>query len=161
MSRPVHGGTVFLADEQSDDAGSVDLAALALHVLDHERYPERVEVTVLLVDEPTMAGYNERFMGRDGATDVLAFPLEPLTAGTAPEIRAIDPPINLGDVVISPAYVARQAERYEVTLDDELALMLVHGMLHLMGWDHPDDAEAEAMETREAAILARVGRTRR
>lgn len=161
MSRPIHGGTIFLADEQADDVGSIDLSGLALHVLDHEGYPERVEVTVLLVDEPTIAGYNERFMGREGPTDVLAFPLEPLSAGRAPELKAVDPPINLGDVVIAPSYVARQAEEYGVTLEDELALMLVHGMLHLMGWDHPDDSEAEAMEAREAAILARVGRVRR
>ena len=161
MSRPIHAGTVFLANEQADDVGEIDLSALALHVLEHEGYPDRVEVTVLLVDEPTIAGYNERFMGRDGATDVLAFPLEPLKAGTAPEIREIDPPMNLGDVVIAPSYVTRQAAEFGVTLEDELALMLVHGMLHLMGWDHPDDEDAEAMEAREGAILARVGRTRR
>lgn len=161
MSRPIHAGTVFLANEQADDVSGLDLSALALHVLDHEAYPGRVEVTVLLVDEPTISGYNERFMGREGATDVLAFPLEPLKAGTAPEIREADPPMNLGDVVIAPSYVARQAVEYGVTLEDELALMLVHGMLHLMGWDHPDDTDAEAMEAREAEILARVGRTRR
>lgn len=158
---PPHAGTVFLADEQPADTSRAALATLALHVLAHERYPDRVEVTVLLVDEETIASYNERFMGREGPTDVLAFPLEPLVPGQAPEVLADDPPLNLGDIVISPSYVARQAEEYEVTFDDELSLMLVHGMLHLMGWDHPDDDAAEAMEAREAAILSRVGRGRR
>jgi probable rRNA maturation factor len=63
--------------------------------------------------------------------------------------------------VLAPAYVARQADDLGVPIDDELALMLVHGLLHLMGWDHPDDESAAAMEAREAAILARVGRGRR
>ncbi len=158
---PPHAGTVFLADEQAVDASGAKLATLALHVLAHERYPDRVEVTILLVDEETIASYNERFMGREGPTDVLAFPLEPLVAGVAPEVSSDDPPINLGDIVIAPSYVARQASEFGVTVEDELSLMVVHGMLHLMGWDHPDDADAEAMEAREAAILGRVGRSRR
>jgi probable rRNA maturation factor len=158
---PPHPGTVFLADEQDVDASGAGLATLALHVLAHEGYPDRVEVTVLLVDEETISSYNERFMGREGPTDVLAFPLEPLEPGVAPELRPDDPPINLGDIVIAPSYVARQAEEFGVTTDDELALMVVHGMLHLMGWDHPDDDAAEAMEAREGAILGRVGRDRR
>ena len=161
MSRPPHPGTVFLADEQTDEVGGLDLATLVLHVLAHERYPERVEVTVLLVDEPTMASYNERFLHREGSTDVLAFPLEPLEPGRPPEVHPDDPPLNLGDVVIAPAYVARQAADLGVSVDDEVALMVVHGLLHLMGWDHPDDESAAAMEARESTILARVGRDRR
>jgi probable rRNA maturation factor len=158
---PPHAGTVYLADEQTVDVSGASLANLALHVLAHEGYPDRVEVTILFVDEETIGSYNERFMGREGPTDVLAFPLEPLVAGVSPEVLADDPPINLGDIVIAPSYVARQAEDFGVPLDDELALMVVHGMLHLMGWDHPDDDAAAAMEAREAAVLARVGRSRR
>lgn len=161
MSRGTHVGEVFLADEQPDDLDGVDLALLARHVLAHEEYPDRVEVTVLLVDEQTIAAYNERFMGRSGPTDVLAFPLEPLEPGVVPDVPSAGPPLNLGDVVIAPAYVARQAADHDVAYGDELALMLVHGMLHLMGWDHPDDDAAEAMEAREASILSRVGRARR
>jgi probable rRNA maturation factor len=152
--------TVFLADEQEVPVPTEDLRELACAVLDAEGYPERVEVTILLVDDDTMTGYNESFMGRDGPTDVLAFPLEELVAGQAPSLSPHDPPIHLGDIVISPDYVQRQAADRGVEFLDELSLMVVHGMLHLMGWDHPDEEIAERMERREAEILSSVGRSR-
>ncbi len=152
--------TVFLADEQEVPVPTDDLRGLARVVLAAEGYPDRAEVTILLVDDDTMAGYNESFMGRHGPTDVLAFPLEALTPGEAPMISPDDPPIHLGDIVISPDYVRRQATDRDVEFLDELSLMVVHGMLHLMGWDHPDDEIAERMERREAEILSSVGRNR-
>lgn len=152
--------TVFVADEQDVDVPTDEVRALAAAVLADEGYPEGVEVTLLLVDEVTMEGYNERFMGRVGATDVLAFPLEDLTPGKAPTPSPGDPPLLLGDIVIAPSYVRRQAEERGVAFHDELALMVVHGMLHLMGWDHADDEQAERMERREAGILASVGKVR-
>jgi probable rRNA maturation factor len=152
--------TVFLADEQNVVVPADDLRALAGVVIESEGYSDRVEVTILLVDDDTMAGYNEQFMGRDGPTDVLAFPIEALTPGTAPHLSPHDPPLHLGDIVISPTYVQQQATERSVGFHDELSLMIVHGMLHLMGWDHPDDELAEHMERREAEILASVGRER-
>ncbi len=62
--------------------------------------------------------------------------------------------MNLGDVYICPAYVKRQAEREGVAYETEMALMVVHGILHLLGYDHELDAEAEAMESRERDLLA-------
>jgi probable rRNA maturation factor len=61
----------------------------------------------------------------------------------------------VGDVVICPAVAARNALEHEVTLDDEMALLIVHGVLHLRGWDHLIDEEAEQMEARERELLAR------
>lgn len=152
--------TVFVADEQDEEIPAGALKELAEVVLSHEGYPPDTEVTVLFVDEESIAGYNERFMGREGPTDVLAFPLEQLEAGVAPPPRRGGPPLHLGDVIIAPAKVAKQAADRDVAFDDEMSLMVVHGMLHLMGWDHPDDDLAEQMEAREAAILAEVGRQR-
>lgn len=162
MSRTIHPATVYFADEQAESLPDLDIPALVLHVLDHEHMPARTEVTVLLVDEPSIAEYNQRFMGKEGPTDVLSFPLEEFVPGEeVAEPAPSDPPINVGDVVIAPSYVRRQAVDFEVEFGDELALMVVHGMLHLLGWDHETDEEAELMEAREAAILARVGRKRR
>lgn len=152
--------TIFLADEQGVPVPADDLRHLAAVVAEHEGYPDSIEVTVLLVDDETIAGYNQRFMSREGPTDVLAFPLEALIPGEAPEWDDGDAPIHLGDIVISPGYVQRQATERGIEFLDELSLMVVHGMLHLMGWDHPDDELAEEMEARETAILARVGRIR-
>jgi probable rRNA maturation factor len=67
----------------------------------------------------------------------------------------------LGDVLVAPAYVRRQAEELGVTFDDEMALMVTHGILHLMGYDHEEDFDAERMESRERELLRMVGRSPR
>lgn len=153
--------SVFVANEQTETVGLPDLHALAEMILREEGYPEDAEVNLLLVDETEMASYNGRFLDRDGATDVLAFPVEELLPGLVPDSDPQGPPLMLGDVVIAPSYVRRQAGEHGVTYEDEMALMVTHGILHLLGYDHLDDGEAERMEDRERQLLAMVGRRRR
>ena len=153
--------SAFLADEQQEQLDLTGLHSLAELVLREESYPDSTELTVLFVDESEMSSYNARFLDRDEPTDVLAFPVEDLTAGEVPEIDPFGPPLILGDVIIAPTYVGRQAEDMEVSLEDEMALMVTHGILHLIGYDHQTDQEAELMEGREAEILGLVGRVRR
>lgn len=152
--------SVFLADEQSERVGLDDLHSLAELVLAEEGYPEDAEVTVLLVDESEMASYNERFLDREGSTDVLAFPVEALLPGVVPDHDPHGPPFVLGDVVIAPSYVRRQADEQGIRFEDEMALMVTHGILHLLGYDHVDDDEAERMEERERHLLAKMGLVR-
>ena len=152
--------SVFLADEQDEEVSVEPLRQLVLNTLNHERYPNEVEVTVVLVDEEAITSYNERFMNKTGPTDVLSFPLEHLVYDVAPAHRLGDAPLNLGDVIIAPKYVRRQAEGRGVDFEDEMALMVVHGMLHLMGWDHLTDEDADYMEAREATILKTIGKRR-
>ena len=153
--------SVFLADEQSFDVRTEDLRNLAQLVLSEEGYPESTELAILLVSEQEMAGYNQRFLERDGPTDVLAFPVESLLPGVVPDIDPHGPPLVAGDIIISPRYVERQAGSFGVGFDDEMALMVTHGVLHLLGYDHETDSEAEHMEQRERDVLAKVGRKRR
>lgn len=153
--------SVFVADEQGDVFGLSELHQLAETVMREEGYPDDAEVTLLFVDESEMASYNERFLDRHGATDVLSFPVEELIPGVVPDTDPQGPPLMLGDVVIAPAYVKRQAEEMGVTYEDEMALMVTHGILHLLGYDHTEDDEAERMEDRERHLLSIVGRTRR
>lgn len=153
--------SVFVADEQKETVGLGDLRALADLVLREEGFPDDAEVTLLFVDETEMASYNQRFLERHGATDVLAFPVEELLPGVVPEPDPRGPPLMLGDVVIAPAYVRRQALDHGVSFDDEMALMVTHGILHLVGYDHVEDDEAERMEERERELLAKAGRRRR
>ena len=156
---------VFVADEQAD--GEVDLdrwAALARRVLEDRQVHGEVEVSILFVDEPSIAALNEQFLGRTGPTDVLAFPIEdeppvggrsPDSGGRGPGADAEEEPLTLlGDVVICPAVAARDAAERATTLDDELALLVVHGLLHLLGMDHETDEEAEAMERLERQLLS-------
>ncbi len=149
--------SVFLADEQGESVDLIQLRHLAELVLSEEGYPDETEVTVLLVTDDEMASYNERFLERSGPTDVLAFPVEELMPGVVPDHDQNGPPLAIGDVIVAPAYVARQAAEHDNGFADEMALMVAHGILHLLGYDHIDDDDAEAMERREAELLALVG----
>jgi probable rRNA maturation factor len=160
---------VYAADEQADRAIDLDRwAALARDVLTDRRLRGDVEVSLLFVDEDAIAALNEQFLGRTGPTDVLAFPIEdepvpggrsPDTGGTGPGTDPSDDPLMLlGDVVICPAVAARNAVDHEVTVSDELALLVVHGLLHLLGMDHETAREAEEMEALERRLLGRYHR---
>lgn len=153
--------SIFLADEQTTEVDLAALRSLAELVLLEEGYDDDAEVTLLFVTEPEMASYNRRFLDRDGPTDVLAFPVEELLPGVVPEAHPQGPPLVLGDVIIAPDYVRRQAADFEVTFENEMALMVTHGVLHLLGYDHTTDDEAERMEARERELLAMKGWTRR
>jgi len=161
---------IYAADEQSDHPVAVDRwAALARSVLEAEGVVSDTEVSLLFVDEAAIAALNERFLDKAGPTDVLSFPIEdevdrggrsPDEGGTGPaSIEAdTDHHLLLGDVVICPAVAARNAVDHGVIFDDEIALLVVHGILHLLGMDHVADEEAERMERREQQLLARYHR---
>ena len=157
---------VFCADEQSDH--TLDLGRwqrLALNVLLDEGVTGAAELTVIFADKATMENLNRQYMGKAGPTDVLAFPLDAVEASRTPGPGAQskspdkslphlgDLPLLLGDVVICPAVAFDQASVHAGTFDDEIALLLVHGMLHVLGEDH-DTAESERrMHERERAHL--------
>jgi probable rRNA maturation factor len=160
---------VYAADEQADRAVDLDRwTALARDVLTDRRLRGDVEVSLLFVAEDAIAALNKQFLGRPGPTDVLAFPIEdepapggrsPDTGGSGPGTDPSDDPIMLlGDVVICPAVAARNAVEHEVAVDDELALLVVHGLLHLLGMDHETTREAEEMEALERQLLGRYHR---
>ena len=157
---------VFCADEQSAIAVDLDRwQALAQAVLHEEGVRGLAELSVLFVGEVEMAELNERHMGKEGPTDVLSFPIDAaeaelvLTAeppSRGPDRSPPDPddmPLLLGDVVICPSVAARQASTHAGTLDDELALLLVHGILHVLGHDHDDEPSTAAMRARELHLL--------
>jgi probable rRNA maturation factor len=155
---------VFGADEQADcEVALAAMVALSRSVLEAEGVRNGAEVSLLFVDEAAIAELNERFLGKTGSTDVLSFPLEdePLASGRQPDSGGTgpgepvedEPPDLLGDVVVCPKVAASNAVRDGVGFDDELALLVVHGTLHLLGWDHADEAEATAMEARERELL--------
>lgn len=153
--------SIFVADEQSQPLDLPGLRNLASLVISAEGYPDNAEATLLLVSNDEMTAYNKRFLNREGPTDVLAFPVETLTPGVVPETDPSGPPLLLGDVIVAPAYIEEQASDYGVSFDDEISLMVTHGLLHLLGYDHQNDAEAEIMEGRERSILSLVGKERR
>lgn len=120
---------------------------LALHVLRMEAAPEESELSIALVDEAEMAHLNSQYRGVDAPTDVLSFGCDDPCAAVAGE------PITLGDVIIAPDVAERQAEEYGTTVEAELNLLLVHGILHLLGYDHEADEDAAVMQERERVLL--------
>lgn len=162
---------VFAADEQS--AVKVDAlrwVRLAKEVLEAEGVRGEAELSLLFVEEDVIADLNKRFLGKDGPTDVLSFPIDddaiergrsPDSGGSGPGTLPPEPsdlPTLLGDVVICPKVAERNGPTHAGTYDDEMALLVVHGILHLLGMDHVDDDEAELMEARERDLLARFHR---
>ncbi|MEN8234336.1 MAG: rRNA maturation RNase YbeY [Actinomycetota bacterium] len=151
---------VLFADEQDEPIVTDELLRLAELVLEEEGLDSETGVSLVLIDEEQMAELNERHMDKTGSTDVLSFPIESAMPGAPPMPVPGGPPIELGDVFIAPTVVRRNAEERNVRFEDELALMVVHGLLHLLGWDHIDEKDAVQMEARESALLERVGRVR-
>jgi len=109
---------------------------------------DTAELSVRIVDEVESQELNHRYRGKDKPTNVLSFPAD------LPE--DLDLPL-LGDLVICAPVVAREAEQQRKETDAHWAHMVVHGTLHLLGFDHIDDAEAEAMERLETELLAGLG----
>ncbi len=160
---------VFAADEQQ--AHPVDVARwaeLARQVLAARGVKGETEVSLLFEDEPAIAALNEQYLGQAGPTDVLSFPIEddPVSSGRSPDYGGSGPGADpeevaltlLGDVVVCPAVAARNADEHQVSVEDEMALLVVHGLLHLLGMDHEKDAEAERMEALERQLLDRFYR---
>lgn len=107
------------------------------------------ELGVTFTDDDCIAELNRQWRGRAGPTNVLSFPLVELTPGA-------EMPPMLGDIVIAFETVAREAQEQEKPFIDHLTHLLVHGLLHLVGYDHMNDDEAETMEALERRILERL-----
>ncbi|WP_336976166.1 rRNA maturation RNase YbeY [Brevundimonas nasdae] len=103
------------------------------------------DIVVLLTDDAAVRELNGRFRDKDKPTNVLSFPA---TENAFP---------HLGDIVLAYGVCATEAEAQGKTLADHLSHLVVHGVLHLLGRDHEDDAEAEEMEAEEREILAQIG----
>jgi probable rRNA maturation factor len=158
---------VFGANEQSDvEVDVVRWVRLAQLVLAEERVPGVAELSLIFVDEQSITDLNERFLGGTGPTDVLAFPMDddvvlggrqPDQGGRGPgaPAEAGEPPSLIGDVVVCPQVAAAQAPEHGWTTEEELALLVVHGVLHLLNYDHADPREHAAMQRRERELLAR------
>ena len=109
------------------------------------------ELSVLLCDDETIARLNGQWRGQQKPTNVLSFPAPPLQS-TVPDEK-----IPLGDIAIAYETLAREAEENGKTVSEHLSHLAVHGFLHLLGYDHHMDDEAERMERLERDILARIG----
>ncbi|MGB3736851.1 MAG: rRNA maturation RNase YbeY [Ilumatobacter sp.] len=103
------------------------------------------ELTLTFVDAAEIAELNAEYMGQTGPTDVLSFPMDDEAMPGVPTL--------LGDIVVCPEVAEAQFAEHAGTFDDEIALLVVHGVLHVLGHDHAEDAEATLMREREVTLL--------
>mgnify|MGYP001185590131 CR=1 FL=1 len=150
----------FGIDVQCDDArwqpylGLVEMRLGALaHIL---ALPAHGEVSVKLTDDRRISDLNSDFLGKSGATNVLSFPAQDFTA---PAEQNVFPDIafSLGDIVLAFDTLSCEAGAADKDFADHLTHLLVHGLLHLLGYDHQNDADAMQMEAREVVLLAGFG----
>jgi len=135
---------VDVLDESGADTDVVALTRLCRFVMRRMRLHPATELTVRLVDADTMAVLNKQWMDQDGPTDVLSFPMDELTPGS--DDAADDQESGyLGDIAVCPQVAAQQAPAAGHSTSDELQLLVVHGILHLLGYDHASPDEHREM----------------
>ena len=110
------------------------------------------EISLVFTDDAHVRRLNQQWRGLDRPTNVLSFP------GPAPDgTKAASSPVLLGDIVLAFETIAREGDLEKIPLEHHIAHLVIHGFLHLLGQDHADSVEAEAMEAAEARALARIG----
>jgi probable rRNA maturation factor len=143
--------SVDIANESGLEADSPGLVRLATFALEQLRIHPQAELSILLVDEDTMSAYHEKYLGEPGPTDVLSFPMDELR----PPSDDDEPPEGLlGDVVLCPAVTSRQAAEHGRSAQAEAEYLLVHGLLHLLGYDHAEPEEKAEMFALKDRLLA-------
>lgn len=114
-----------------------------------------VEVSVLLTGDEALAKLNREYRGREGPTNVLSFSVaDPSVLGDAAVAQA---PVLLGDVAVAYETAVAEANLAGLAIEDHMRHLVVHGVLHLLGYDHVDDSDAERMEALEVSVLAQIG----
>ncbi|MDO5117665.1 MAG: rRNA maturation RNase YbeY [Eggerthellaceae bacterium] len=146
----------FNYEYREDELAKLSLGELAEFVLEHEECPENTEVSISFVDNDRIAELNESYRGIAGPTDVLSFECDGAEddAGFADVNIECETVYELGDIIIAPDVAEAQCAEYGNTFIQELSLLLTHGLLHLCGYDHMTDEEAEVMEAREKELLS-------
>lgn len=132
-----------------DVPGDAELTRAARAAFQAVAETSNCEISLLLTSDDEIRALNRNWLGKDQPTNVLSFPLGEMAHGKDPR--------SLGDVVLACETVTREAELRGIEIGQHSAHLVVHGVLHLLGYDHANDCEAERMETLEIRILATLG----
>jgi probable rRNA maturation factor len=145
-----------LASDCSDIPKQADIQLWLDTLLSHQNIAEK-EMTVRIVDETEIQQLNQQYRGKDKTTNVLSFPFE-MPELTLPDGVDMDESMSdfLGDIVICAQVVKQESKEQNKQLSDHWAHMLIHGTLHLLGYDHIEEQDAEEMESIEIAILQKL-----
>jgi probable rRNA maturation factor len=144
--------TIEIANESGVEIDELSLVSVSRFVLDRLEINALAELSILLMDVDAMSELHVKWMGESGPTDVMSFPMDELETARRPD-EAGPGPALLGDVVLCPAVALDQAGQAGHSLDDELSLLTVHGILHLLGYDHAEPSDEREMFTLQNELL--------
>lgn len=147
--------SIDIANESGWEGYEEGLVSQAEFVLERLRIHPQAELSLVLVDEDAMSVLHERWMDESGPTDVLSFPMDELRPGTD---QGSTEPGLLGDVVICPAVASKQAAAAGHGQREELGVLLTHGILHLLGYDHAEPEEERLMFGLQGQLVAEWNR---
>ena len=140
-----------LVEQGSDLLEGLEIEALACFVLDQMKCPETTDVTISFVSNDRIHELNRDYRGIDRPTDVLSFECDNIPFEDEDVSSGFE--YELGDVIIAPEVALAQTHEFGTTFEEEISLLVVHGLLHLCGYDHIEDDEAEIMEALERKLL--------
>lgn len=141
-----------MSNESGVDVSEEELISVARFVIRRMKVNPAAELSMVLLDEGAMADLHMRWMDLPGPTDVMSFPMDEIEPGGRPD--APEPgPSMLGDIVLCPQFAAGQAAAAGHSLGHELALLTIHGVLHLLGYDHAEPDEEKEMFTLQGRLL--------
>ena len=134
---------------------SEQMHAIMQKILDILNYSD-FDIGILLTNNKTIRDYNRSYRNKDKPTDILSFSYHPdLKPGKRIRVKTEEDK-NLGDLILSLEYIKKEAEKLNVSLDERLKVLLVHGVCHLLGYDHVTDAQWRSMRAKEAVILKKL-----
>ncbi len=142
--------SIEINNETSFELDHNRILRLAEHALDKMRVHPAAELAIQFIDEEPMAELHVQWMDEPGPTDVLSFPMDELRPGAEGELTQ---PGLLGDIVVCPAYAVKQAQDAGHELINEVLLLVTHGILHLLGYDHAEPDEEREMFGTQKDIL--------
>ncbi|TWF91611.1 rRNA maturation RNase YbeY [Saccharopolyspora dendranthemae] len=145
--------TIEIANESGVAVPEETIVSVARFALDKMSVSQLAELSIVLVDLDVMADLHERWMDLPGPTDVMSFPMDEYDSARRPDSAGSGPAL-LGDIVLCPAFARDQAKKAGHSTLDELHLLTVHGVLHLLGYDHAEPEEEREMFGLQNRILA-------
>jgi len=129
------------------------MAAAMTWVLDQHETEDGTAISVVITTDEAVQQLNQQYRGVDAATDILSFPADPLPEEIAEEMDEEDSALYLGDLIIAYPYTLRHAQEAGHAIDDELVLLVIHGTLHLLGYDHDNAEHQDDMWAQQSEAL--------
>ena len=145
---------ILIKNEQTFPIDTEKLKESAQIILDALDYSD-FDLGILLATPEVMQEYNKKYRDKDKVTDIISFPFHQIEAGDRIEVTS-DEDKSLGDIIICPQYVHDDLERWNTTFQERMDILLVHGICHLLGYDHIKDDDYEVMKLKEAALLEKI-----